>query len=142
VKYGSGFPLFRVCGKCQTRGSIFNLPQYQKGDWVYTNMPWLKGPAAYNLKTEELVTLKVPAPTNSKIDPEDVPFYEEHGFTFDDSRKLDLEKIAESYEPVSTMNEMCIILQVAGFIVLAIVLLIAAIMLPFGLAKRRAALRT
>ena len=139
MKYGSGFPLFRVCGACETRGSIFYAPRYKKGDWVYTDMPWIKGPAAYNLKTEELVTLKVPAPDNSKIDPEDVPFYAEHGFTFDASRKLDLETIAEDYKPVSTINEMCVILQVAGFIVIAVIGLIAAILLPFGLAKRRRA---
>jgi len=139
VKYGDGFPLFRMCGACQTEGSIFNLPQYKKGNWVYTNMPWLKGPAAYNLETEEVVTLKVPAPQNSKIDAEDVPFYTDHGFTFDESRKLDLEKIAEHYQPISTINEMCVILQVAAFIIVAILLVIGLILLPFGLAKRRAA---
>jgi len=137
VKYGDGFPLFRACGACEPRGSIFNLPRFKKGDWVYTDMPWIKGPAAYNLRTEELVTLKVPAPANHKIDPEDVPFYAEHGLTFDESRKLDLETIAETYKPVSTINEMCVILQVAGFIVVAIIGLIALILLPFGLRKRR-----
>jgi len=139
VKYGDGFPLFRVCGACQPRGGVFAIARFKKGNWIYTDMPWLKGPAAYNLETEEFVTLEVPAPEHSKIDPEDVPFYASHGFTFDREHKLELETIAESYKPLSTVNEMCIILQIAAFIVLGIVGIIAAILLPFGLAKRRRA---
>jgi hypothetical protein len=138
VKYGPGYPLFRLCGRCTTTGSVFPFPRFKKGNWLYTDMPWIKGPAAYNLQTKELVKLSVEAPQNSKIDPEDVPFYAEHGFTFDDAHKLDLDKLAEHYEPVSTVNEMCIILQMAGFLVMAILGIIALILLPFGLKKRRA----
>lgn len=137
VKYEDGFPLFRLCGKCQTHGGVFPWPRYRKGNWVYTDMPWLKGPAAYDLKTGELVKLEVEDPKGQKLDPDDVPFYQEHGFTFSEKAKLDPDTLGEEFEPVSTMNEMCIILQVAGFLVLAIVLLIGAILLPFGLRKRR-----
>ncbi|MGZ3416665.1 MAG: hypothetical protein ACXVEF_39845 [Polyangiales bacterium] len=142
VKYAPGFPLFRLCGKCVTAGGVFPWPRYKKGNWVYTDMPWIKGPAAYNLVTEELVKLSVAAPQNSKIDPEDVPFYAEHGFTFDDAHKLDVDKVAERYEPISTVNEMCTILQMAAFLIIAILIVVALILLPFGLRKRRAAART
>jgi hypothetical protein len=138
VKYKSGFPLFRLCGACETAGGVFPWAHYKKGKWVYTEMPWLKGPAAYDLESGKKVTLDVPDPKSSKIDPEDVPFYAEHGFTFDKSAKIDPETLGESYERLSTVNEMCVILQVAGFIVLFFVLLVGAILLPFGLAKRRA----
>jgi hypothetical protein len=139
VKYESAFPLFRLCGACQTHGGVFPWPRYRKGNWVYTDMPWLDGPAAYNLKTEQSVKLKVAAPNNSKIDPADVPFYAEHGFTFDDDAKLDPATLGESFEPISTVNEMCVILQMAGFVVIFFVLLVGAILLPIGLAKRRRA---
>lgn len=138
VKYEPGFWLFRLCGACQTKGSVFPWPHYKKGNWVYTEFPWLKGPAAYNLETGEKVTLKVEDPKTSKIDPEEVPFYAEHGFTFAKSAKVDQDMLAEKYRYVSTINEMCVILQIVGFIVLFFVLLVGAILLPIGLAKRRA----
>ncbi|MBL8714870.1 MAG: hypothetical protein JNL79_02695 [Myxococcales bacterium] len=139
VKYGDAFPLFRLCGACQTKGGIFSNARFQKGSWIYTDMPWIKGPAAYDLATGELVTLTVPAPKDSKIDPEDVPFYAEHGFTFAAKYRLDADKLSEDYKPVTTVNEMCVVLQAAGFIVLAVVGLIGLVLLPFGLRRRRAA---
>lgn len=139
VKYEDGPLLFRMCGKCQSHGGVFPWPRFKKGDWVYTDMPYLKGPAAYNLKTGEKVTLEVEDPKGQKLDPEDISFYAKHGFTFDDDRKLDVDTLAEKYEPISVQNEMCIILQLVGLIIVGIVGISAAILLPIGLKKRRAA---
>ncbi len=139
VKYESGPLLLRLCGACQARKSVFPWPRYREGNWVYTDMPWLKGgPAAYNLETGESVTLDVPDPKGQKLDPEDVPFYAEHEFTFREKAKLDPDRLGETFEPISTINEMCVILQIVGFIVLGFVLLFGAILLPFGLRRRRA----
>lgn len=139
VKYGDGVPLFRLCGKCTTTGGVFPFPRYRKGDWFYTDMPWIKAPAAYNVATGELVTLDVAAPSNSKIDPEDVPFYVKHGFVFDEEHRFDMQALVDDYKPISTMNEMCIVLEMAAFLILAILGIIALILLPFGLRRRRAA---
>jgi hypothetical protein len=139
VKYGTGNPFFRLCGRCAITGGIFPFPRYRKGPWLYTDMPWIKGPAAYNLDSGELVTLSVPEPKNSKIDPADVPFYAEHGFTFSASRKLDVDKVAAAYRPVTTVNEMCQVLEIAAYLIAIVLGLIALALLPSGLRRRRAA---
>lgn len=139
VKYEDGPLLFRLCGRCQTHGGVFPWPKYKKGNWVYTDMPYLKGPAAYNLKTGELVTLQVEDPKGQKLDPDDIPFYAEHGFTFDDERKIDVALLDQEFKYVSTQNEMCIILQIVAFLVLGILGVIALILLPAGLRRRRLA---
>lgn len=119
VKYEEGpLPLI-LCGRCTTAGGVFPFPRYRKGDWLYTDIRVPSLPAAYNLKTGEL--------------------RKDHDFPIDSELLFDVDAIIAEYKPIRTISEMCVILEAAGFIVVVILALIALILLPFGLRRRRAA---
>ena len=139
VKVGDSFPLFRLCGACESRGSVLNLARYRKGSWVYTDMIFARGPIAYDTESGETFSLEAAPKKPGKVDPDDVPFYKEHGFTFDKEAIVDKEWVERKFKPLSTVHEMCTILQAAGFCILAIILLIGGVLLPIGLARRRRA---
>lgn len=139
VRIGPVFPLFRLCGACVTKRGIFPHARYRKGSWVYTDMPWIAGPVAYDLDSGEVVTLSEADRKKAKKDPEAVPFYAEHGLVIDAAHRLDVDTVAEKHAPLSTVNEMCVILQSATFVVLAVIGLVALVLLPFGLRRRRVA---
>lgn len=139
VKIGPVFPLFRLCGACVTKGGLFPHARYRKGSWVYTDMPWIEGPVAYDLETGEVVKLSEADRKKAKADPEAVPFYAEHGLVIDKAHRLDVDAVAEKHARLSTVNEMCVILQSAMFVVVAVLGLVALALLPSGLRKRRAA---
>ena len=53
--------------------------------------------------------------------------------------QVDVALLDREYKYVSTQNEMCIILQIVAFLVLGILGVIALILLPGGLRRRRSA---
>ncbi|UQA58834.1 hypothetical protein [Polyangium aurulentum] len=139
VKYKSGLPPFRpLCGRCDLDGSIFNMASFQKGDWFYSRYPELDGPDAYNLKTGEIVKLDVPR-TQKDVDPASVPFYVEHGFTFDAALAVTPERIAREHEDLSLINESCVVFNAAFVLLFGTMVLIGVPMLIVGLRRRRSA---
>jgi hypothetical protein len=140
VKYKNGIPPFRpLCGKCDLDGSIFNMASFQKGDWFYSRYPELDAPDAYNLKTGEIVKLDVPRTKDPKgVDPASVPFYVEHGFTFDEALAVTPERVARGHEALSKINESCVTFNAAFVLLFGMMALIGIPMLIVGLRRRRA----
>jgi hypothetical protein len=141
VKYASAYAPFRlVCGSCTPDGSVLNLADYRKGDWVYSRYPEFEGPDVYNLRTQEVITLDVPRPKGTaRVEPAKVPFYAEHGFTFDEALALTPEKVAKEFETLSTMNESCLTFNAAFYLLFALMLLVGAPLLIKGLLRARKA---
>lgn len=138
VKYKDGIPPFRpLCGRCDLDGTVFNMANFQKGDWFYSRYPELDGPDAYNAKTGELVKLDVPR-SQKDVDPQQVPFYAEHGFTFDEALAVTPARVAGQYEQLSKIQESCVTFNAAFVLLFGMMALIGAPMLIVGLRRRRA----
>lgn len=140
VRYRRGTPPFcPVCGWNTTNGSIFNLADFRKGDWVYSKYTFPGQPIAYNLRTGEVVRSAKKARDSSSRAPEpaDEPFYVQQGFTFDDalrvSRQLDPKR------ELSTINEGCVIFVAAFLVFYALFLLVLPVLVIRWAVRRRAA---
>jgi hypothetical protein len=138
VKYAGGLAPFRpVCGTYEPDGSVINLAHFKKGDWVYSKYPEFDGPDAYNLRTEEVVKVDVPDRKGSeRVDPATVPFYAEHGFTFDDALLLKPELVAKEHEPLSTMNESCVTFNAAFYLLFALMIVVGIPLAVMGIIRR------
>jgi hypothetical protein len=140
VKYKDGTPPFRpLCGRCDLDGSIFNMASFQKGDWFYSRYPEFDGPDAYNLRTGEVVKLDVVRSRYSKdTDPQSVPFYAAHGFTFDPALAVTPERVAKEHEALAVIDESCVTFNASFLLLFGMMALIGVPMLIVGIRRRRA----
>ncbi len=137
VEYRHDPAFLGLCGLCARGKSIFYRAEFRRGNWVWSRYPDFEGADVYNLKTKRLLELDVPKPERGIVAAEDVPFYVEHDFTFDDDDKLTPEKVAAEFKPISTAREMCVILNAAFTLVLVPLGVLGAILLARGLTRRK-----
>lgn len=143
VKYRRGtFPFCPLCGWNTPYGSVFNLADFRKGDWIYSRYTFAGRPIAYNLKTGETVkSAKTKELSASRApEPADEPFYVKMGFTFDESLKIS--RHLDPKQEISVINEGCIIFTAAFLFFYALFLLILPVLVIRWAARRRAARRT
>jgi hypothetical protein len=140
VKYRRGtFPFCPLCGWNTLDGSVFNLADFRKGDWLYSRYTFPGRPIAYHLRTGELVqSAKTKEGAASRApEPADEPFYVKMGFTFDDglrvSRQLDPKR------ELSVINEGCVIFTAAFLCFYALFLVMLPVLVIRWAARRRAA---
>lgn len=117
VKYTRGvFPLCPLCGLYESAGTVMNLAEYRRGDWVYGAhaQPFQE---AVNLKTGE--TIDVPVGTDLSQPP---PEFVSRGLSFEPAHALKPEDVLASFPPLSTINESCVVFNLA-FLVLVVPLL-------------------
>jgi hypothetical protein len=140
VEYRHDPAFLGLCGLCARGKSIFYRAEFRRGNWVWSRYPDFEGADVYNLQTNKLVELDVPKPQRGVIAAEDVPYYVDHDFTFDDEDKLTPEKVAAEFKPISTTREMCVILNVAFTLVLVPMGMLGAGLLARGIRARRRAM--
>jgi hypothetical protein len=139
VEYRHDAAFLGLCGLCARGKSIFYRAEFRRGDWVWSRYPDFEGADVYNLRTKKLVELDVPKPTRGVVAAEDVPYYVDHDFTFDDDDALTPEKVAAEFKPISTAREMCVILNAAFTLVLVPMGILGAVLLAGGIRARRRA---
>jgi hypothetical protein len=137
VKYCSGvFPLKPLCGFHSLDGSVLNLADYKKGDWVYSGYPELGGRSAVNLRTGEVIETERTARRRgdySRSDPTRVPGYARLGLTFDERLRLTPAEIVHGYRQLSVINESCLTYTVAFLLLFALWLMVGV---PLALRRR------
>lgn len=139
VEYRHDPAFLGLCGLCARGKAILYRADFRRGDWVWSRYPDFDGVDVYNLKTRRLYELDVPKPSSGVIAAEEVPFYVEHDFTFDDDDKLTADKVATDFKPISTAREMCVILNAAFTLVLVPMGVLGAVLLARGVGARRRA---
>lgn len=108
------FPFSAVCGTYTPNGTVINNATYKKGDWIYTKYPYFKGTSVFNTSTKMVYAPFSPTPELGKdIKIEEVPFYQEKNFSFDESYKLSRQQIMQNFSPLSTCKESCMVVIVA-----------------------------
>ena len=137
VEYRHDPAFLGLCGECARGKSILLRADFRRGDWVWSRYPDFEGPDVFNLKTKKVLALDVPKPKTGVIAAEDVPFYVDHDFTFDDDDKLTPEKVAKEFKPISTAREMCVILNAAFTLALAPLAILGVVLLLKGRAARK-----
>ena len=125
VKYEPGiFPFCYLCGTYQPAGSVVNGARYLKGDWAYTDYPgrFYEG---FNLKTGAFFDVKSEVKGSVKdLDPAAVPEYQKRGLTFEDGQRASAQQVVDRFEPLSTLNESCLVFNMAFLVVFNIMVVI------------------
>jgi len=123
TKYRRGtFPFCPLCGVNESAGTVMNLAQYRKGDWVYTDLtqPFDE---AVNLKTGEVINLPEGEGQLEKLPPE----FAARGLDFESANKLDAGRILTEFTPLSTINESCIVFNMAFLSIFAVLLVVGVV---------------
>jgi hypothetical protein len=124
TKYERGtFPFCPICGVFKPAGTVMNLAGYRKGDWVYTAHPQPFSEAV-NLKTGEVVDLPADRGELSQPPPEFVA----RGLDFDKANAIDPSLIASTFTPLSTINESCVVFNMAFIAVFGALLLVGLVL--------------
>jgi hypothetical protein len=137
VKYKGGLAPFQLtCGTYDLAGGVLGGADYRSGDWVYSNYPEFDGADAYNLRSGEVIELDVPRPQTGRVDPKAVPFFVQHGLTFDPALALTPERVAKDHAELSTMNESCVTFNAAFYLLFGLMFIAGIPLLAVGLVRR------
>ena len=140
VRYQPGLIPFRpVCGMNEMAGNVIPGEAFKKGRFIYTMFPEMEGPDVYDLETGELHTLDPPEPKKGFIDPATVPFYAEHGLDFEDEHRIEPIWVADNYDNLSHINESCMAINGAFFLLFALMFVFTLIALVVSLFRRQPA---
>jgi hypothetical protein len=121
------FPFCPLCGIYTMQGAGFGA-DYRKGDWIYGSQasPWGD---AVNVRTGEVID--VPGSTGS-LEENPPAEFKARGLDFAPADKLTPEAAIAGLEPLSTINESCLVFTVAFMLIAGLVLLIGLVSLAVG----------
>jgi hypothetical protein len=128
VNYGKGVaPFCWLCGSYEPQGNVIDSFAFIRGDWAYGESNYESSrPHAINLKTGETITLKLRSADSNPTDSEQ---FRKLGLVASDEYRVSLNPalaLAER-EPLSTLNESCMIFNMAFLFLIALGLLLGAI---------------
>ncbi|MDC3958775.1 hypothetical protein [Polyangium jinanense] len=124
TKYRRGtFPFCPLCGVNESAGTVMNGAQYRKGDWVYTDYPQPFNEAV-NLKTGEVID--IPAAEDQLEKPPSE--FAARGLDFESESKLDAGRFLAEFTPLSTINESCIVFNMAFLLIFAVLLVVGIVL--------------
>ncbi|MDI1429686.1 hypothetical protein [Polyangium sorediatum] len=124
TKYRRGtFPFCPLCGVNESAGTVMNFAQYRKGDWVYTDLaqPFDE---AVNLKTGEVINLSEGGGKLETPPPE----FAARGLDFESANKLDEGRVLAEFTPLSTINESCIVFNMAFLLIFAALVVVGGVL--------------
>ena len=99
-------PFCYLCGEFVSNGTVINGVEFENGDLIYRKYLEFEGDDIFNIKTG-----KASEATNNN-------------FPMDEEHKLTAEKIASRYKKLSTMNESCLIFNMAFILLFGIWILL------------------
>ncbi len=112
VKYKKSiFPLCLVCGKYEPNGTVVNIVEYKNDEWFYSEYttPFYE---AYEIKTKEFID------SPEEGDLKSHPTFLTKQLSFADNHKINIEYIVNHFDPLTTLNESCMIFNFAFFILI------------------------
>ncbi len=132
------FPFCFLCGNFEINGTIVNVIEFIKDDWVYTKnrQPFYEG---YNLKSGKTFDIPEEIESTENLDPErdvtlelkEIKEYKTRNLTFSEEEKLDVEFVFKNFEKLSTLNESCLIFNAAFLIVIFLYLVFGLVYFLF-----------
>ncbi|MCZ8155717.1 MAG: hypothetical protein O9264_06340 [Leptospira sp.] len=122
VKYKETiFPFCFLCGNFEVDGTIVNVVEFAKDNWYYTKYtsPFYE---AYNIKTDEFFDVAEQDEVSTQF-LENLSEFKSKQLGFATQDELSLNFVKSNFEKLPTLNESCLIFNVAFLIVISFYLL-------------------